>query len=166
VPPPGSTPTCDTVGVLAPAANIIASLEVVEGLKILVGREDQLLGQLLYVDVWNGTFERLAVGKGAARCSACDEKSFDFLKAEVGSYTTSLCGRNAVQVSVRGAKEVSFPALAARLENVGTVRFNQHMLRFQADSREVTVFPDGRAIIKGTSDEAVARSLYARYIGL
>jgi adenylyltransferase/sulfurtransferase len=165
-PPPGSTPTCDTVGVLAAAANVVASLEVVEGIKILMGREDQLHGALLYVDVWSGTFERLVVRKGDVACSACDEGHFEFLDAEVGSYVTTLCGRDAVQVSVRADTALSLTDLARRLEPAGSVRFNEHMLRFSSGPHELIVFSDGRAIIKGTTDEGVARSLYARYVGL
>lgn len=166
MPVPGSAPTCDTAGVLSTAVNIIASLEVTEGLKILLGKEEELYGGLLYVDVWNGTFERLTVGKRDAPCPVCDMGQFEFLEAREGSYLTALCGREAVQVNVRGEVQVSFPDLARRLAAVGEVRFNDYMLRFGVDSYELTVFPDGRAIIKGTTDEATARTLYARYIGL
>jgi molybdopterin/thiamine biosynthesis adenylyltransferase len=168
-PVPGSTPTCDTVGVLSPAVNVVASLEVVEGLKILTGKEEELYGPLLYVDVWAGTTERVEVRKRDDPCPVCDLGRFEFLEAREGSYLTSLCGREAVQVNVRGAARVSFPDLAKRLDSVGQVSFNDYMLRFQVDNKrpyELTVFPDGRTIVKGTTDEAVARTLYARYIGL
>lgn len=166
MPPPGSAPTCDTVGVLGPAVSIVASLEATEGLKLLMGKDDELHGRLLYVDAWQGTLERLEVIKGDTPCPACDLGQFEFLEAREGSYITRLCGREAVQVSVRGAARVSFPELARRLEAVGQVTFNDYMLRFGLDSCELTLFPDGRAIIKGTADEAMARSLYARYVGL
>ena len=168
-PVPGSTPTCDTVGVLSPAVNVVASLEVVEGLKILMGKEEELYGPLLYVDVWAGTTERVEVRKRDDPCPVCDLGRFEFLEAREGSYMTGLCGREAVQVNVRGETRVSFPELAKRLDSVGQVSFNDYMLRFQVDTKcpyELTVFPDGRTIVKGTTDEAVARTLYARYIGL
>ena len=165
IPVPGSTPTCDTAGVLSPAVNVVASLEVVEGLKILMGKERELHDRLLYVDVWAGTLERLTVGKRDDICPVCDLGEFEFLEAKEGSYLTSLCGREAVQVNVRGKAEVSLPTLAKRLESVGEVSFNDYMLRFRVNSYELTVFPDGRTIVKGTTDEAVARTLYARYIG-
>lgn len=165
VPVPGTTPTCDTVGVLGPAANVIASLEVVEGLKILMGRVDELHGHMLYVDVWTGEFERLSVRKGDAACPTCDEGKFEFLAGQAGSHVTTLCGRDAVQVSLRGSLRLSLPDLARRLGPAGKVRYNEYMLRFEPESHELTVFPDGRAIIKGTTDEGVARSLYARYVG-
>jgi hypothetical protein len=124
---------------------------------------------LLYVDVWAGTTERVEVRKRDDPCPVCDLGRFEFLEAREGSYLTSLCGREAVQVNVRGATRVSFPDLAKRLDAVGQVSFNDYMLRFQVDNKrpyELTVFPDGRTIVKGTTDEAVARTLYARYIGL
>jgi len=166
MPAPGSTPTCDTVGVLSPAVNIVASLEVTEGLKLLMGKEEELHGRLIYVDAWTGTLERLELGRGDDACPACDLGRFEFLEARVGSYLTSLCGREAVQVNVRGEARVSFPDLAERLNSVGQVTFNDYLLRFKVDSYQLTIFPDGRAIIKGTTDEAMARSLYARYVGL
>lgn len=166
IPPPGSALTCDTVGVLGPAVNVVASLEVAEGLKILVGREQERHDRLLYMDVWGGTLERLELTKGASPCPTCDLAQFEFLQASEGTYATSLCGRDAVQIGVRVDAQVSLADLASRLDSVGQVSFNDYLLRFRADAHELTVFPDGRAIVKGTSDEAVARALYARYIGL
>jgi adenylyltransferase/sulfurtransferase len=166
IPPPGSTPTCDTVGVLSPAVNVVASLEVAEGLKILMGSEQVHLGKFLYVDVWAGTLERLELRKGDGLCRACDLGQFEFLEATEGSYATRLCGRDAVQIGLHGRDQLSFPELAKRLDSVGPVTFNDYLLCFQADSYNLTVFPDGRAIIKGTADEALARTLYARYIGV
>ena len=166
MPVPGHTPTCDTVGVLGPAVNIVASLEVIEGLKLLMGREEELHGRLIYVDAWASTLERMELEKRDKPCPACDLGQFEFLEAQQGSYLTRLCGREAMQVNVRGEANVSFPGLAERLNSVGRVTFNDYMLCFQVDSYELTVFPDGRTIIKGTTDEALARTLYAKYIGL
>ncbi len=165
IPPPGSRPTCDTVGVLAPAVNMVASLEVAEGLKLLLGKADELNGTLLYVDAWTATLEQLELGKRDAPCLACDLGQFEFLEGRAGSFVTSLCGRDAVQIRFHGQGKVSLPELARRLSPAGEVTFNEHMLRFRVDSYELNVFPDARAIIRGTSDEDVARSLYARYIG-
>jgi molybdopterin/thiamine biosynthesis adenylyltransferase len=165
VPVPGSMPTCDTVGVLGSAVNVIASLEVVEGLKILMNKDDELYDELLFVDVWTGTLERFMVEKGDKACPVCDLRQFEFLEAKEGSYLSHLCGREAVQINVRGEREISFRGLAERLGSIGEVKFNEHMLRFRVNSYELTVFPDGRTIVKGTTDEAAARTLYARYIG-
>jgi len=166
MPVPGTVPTCDMVGVLGPAVSIVASLQVIEGLKLLMGREEELHGRLIYLDAWNGELERIAVDKGATSCPTCDLGQFEFLEAREGSYVTSLCGREAVQVNLRRGVQVSLPQLAARLESVGEVSYNAYMLRFGVDQYELTLFPDGRAIIKGTADESLARTLFARYVGL
>jgi len=165
MPPPGSTPTCDMVGVLNTVVNIVASLETTEGLKILMGREVELHGRLIYVDAWKGTMERLELEKRDGLCPTCDLGQYEFLEAREGSYLTSLCGREAVQVNVRGRNDISLPDLARRLGPVGEVTSNEYMLRFRVDPYELIVFPDGRTIIKGTADEGMARSLYARYVG-
>lgn len=165
IPPPGSRPTCDTVGVLGPAVNMVASLEVTEGLKLLLGKLEELHGTLLYVDAWAATLEQLEVGKRDAPCPACDLGNFEFLEGRAGSSVTTLCGRDAIQIRLRGQSQVSLGELARRLAPAGEVTFNSHMLHFRVDSYELTVFPDSRAIIRGATDEDVARSLYARYIG-
>jgi adenylyltransferase/sulfurtransferase len=165
LPAPGSTPTCDAVGVLASAAAVIAALEVTEAIKVLTGQREALRDGLLYFDVWAGTLDRLEMGKGVEPCPACDLGQFEYLEAQEGSWATSLCGRDAVQVRVRRETQVPFAALAARLEQVGEVAYNDYMLRLRVDGYELNLFPDGRAIIKGCTDPAQARTLYARYIG-
>ena len=166
LPAPGSTPTCETVGVLGPAVSAIAALEVTEALKLLTGQKGALYGQLLYLDVWDGELRRLTVSKGDGTCPACELGKFEFLESREGSWATSLCGRDAVQVVVRRGAKVSFGRLAERLRSVGQVSFNDYMLRFRVDTYELSLFPDGRAIIKGCTDLALGRALYARYIGL
>lgn len=165
IPTPGTVPTCDTAGVLGTAPQVIAALEVTEALKILSGRPELLHRRLLYVDVWRGTLERLDVTKGPQPCPACDEKRFEFLQGRRGTVVTSLCGRQTVQVSVRGTARPDFARLAERLSALGEVAYNEHMLRFRTGPHELVLFPDGRALISGTTEEGVARSLYARYFG-
>jgi len=166
MPLPGSMPTCDTVGVLGSAVNVVASLALTEGLKILAGKDEELHGKLIYADVWEGTAKQLDVSQGTAVCPTCSQGKFEFLEAKQGSSLTRLCGRDAVQISVRGEDKVSFSDLAKRLNPVGELSFNDYMLRFRVNSYELTVFPNGRTIVKGTPNEAVARTLFARYIGL
>jgi len=166
MPLPGSTPTCDTVGVLSTAVNVIASLKLTEGLKILTGKKDELHGKLIYADVWEGTAKQLEISQGAAVCPTCGQGRFEFLEAKQGSLLTRLCGRDAVQINMRGKERISLSELAKRLNSVGKVSFNDYMLRFRVNSYELTVFPDGRTIVKGTPDEAVARTLFEKYIGL
>jgi adenylyltransferase/sulfurtransferase len=166
LPAPGSTPTCDTVGVLGTAAAVIAALEVTESLKLLIGQSDALHGKLVCFDVWAGTMDRFEVAKGDRPCPACDLEQYEYLDAQHGSWATSLCGRDAVQINVRRESKVSFASLAERLRPSGQVAFNDYMLRFRANGYELNLFSDGRAIIKGCTDPALARTLYARYVGL
>ena len=166
-PPPGLTPTCETAGVLGPAVAVIASFEAVEAIKLLSGDDKALNTELFVVDIWDWTFRRLKVQGllGKVDCPCCQRRQFDWLDGALGSHTTTLCGRNAVQVANRRAQPLDFPEMASRLAPIGEVRHNAFMLRFAAEGHDFTVFPDGRAIIKGTNDIAKARSLYAQFVG-
>jgi molybdopterin/thiamine biosynthesis adenylyltransferase len=165
MPPPGSVPTCETAGVLGPAVAIIAALEAVEGLKILLDKREELLRSLVMVDVWSGDFEQVQTQKSKARCPVCDDRHFELLEVERGSTTAVLCGRNAVQISPWPAQELDLAALAERLSGAGPVTVNEYLLRMDVEDCQLTIFPGGRAIIKGTDDPARARALYARYVG-
>jgi adenylyltransferase/sulfurtransferase len=166
-PAPGEAGTCETAGVLSPIVNIIASFQATEAFKILTGRREQINRELIYVDVWDNIQRRIKIAPllGKVDCPCCRRRRFEWLEGEQGSQTTSLCGRNAVQVSHRTAARLNFEDLARHLEMLGEVSYNRFLLKFTADSHEFTVFPDGRAIIKGTSDVDKARTLYAKYIG-
>ncbi|HZR99187.1 MAG TPA: ThiF family adenylyltransferase [Chloroflexota bacterium] len=165
-PPPGTLPTCDTAGVLAPAVGVVANLAAAEGLKLLVGAHDKLNRALVWLDVWENTFHRLELGAPTADCPACQQRRFEYLDTQVGSYTLELCGRNTLQVVVPGRPPVALAELAARLAGAGAVTYNESLLRLRLPDYEITVFPDARALIKGTTDPLVARSLYSRYVGL
>ncbi|MGB8473024.1 MAG: ThiF family adenylyltransferase [Candidatus Acidiferrum sp.] len=159
----GLEETCDTVGVLGPIVNLIASLEVAEALKILAGREEALHDRLISCDVWTGRFQSLRVARNAA-CRACALREFTYLQGQAQPRIT-LCGRDSVQIHERN-RTLDLGELRGRLAaTVSDVRHNEFLLCFRVDSSQVTVFADGRAIVKGTRDPAVARSLYARYIG-
>ncbi|MDR3638494.1 MAG: ThiF family adenylyltransferase [Isosphaeraceae bacterium] len=166
-PPPGMTPTCETAGVLGPAVAIIASFEAVEAIKLLSGAFDALNKELIMVDIWDWAFRRLKVAGllGKVDCPCCKHRKFEWLDGALGSHTTALCGRNAVQVASRRSEPLNFAEMAARLTALGEVRHNAYMLRFATEGHEFTVFPDGRAIIKGTNDIAKARTLYAQFVG-
>jgi molybdopterin-synthase adenylyltransferase len=165
MPPPASVPTCETAGVLGPMVAVIAALEVTEALKILLDRREDLLRSLLMIDIWTGDFEQALTQQPSATCPVCGEGRYELLEAEGGSVATMLCGRNAVQIRPRPAPAVDLAALAERLAEVGDVEVNEYLLRLAVDGKEMTVFPDGRAIVKGVDDEAQARALYARYVG-
>jgi molybdopterin-synthase adenylyltransferase len=167
-PPPGMTPTCETAGVLGPAVAVIASFEAVEAIKLLSGSLEPLNTELIMVDVWDWAFRRLKIAGllGKVDCPCCQRRDFEWLDGRQGSHTTTLCGRNAVQIATRRADLLNFPEMAVRLAPLGDIRHNAFMLRFAADGHEFTVFPDGRAIIKGTNDIAKARTLYAQFVGV
>ena len=165
MPPPGSVPTCETAGVFGPVVAMIAALEATEALKILLEQRDELLCSLVMIDVWNGDFERAQVQRSKTECPVCDKGRYELLDAERGSVVAALCGRNAVQISPRPAQSLNLPALADRLAGLGEVTSNEYLVRLDVEGRQLTVFADGRAIVKGTDDPAQARALYARYVG-
>jgi molybdopterin-synthase adenylyltransferase len=167
MPAPGTAPTCDVAGVVGPIVTLMGSIAAAEAIKLLVGRGTLNAG-MIYVDLWDGTFDRVDLGMPRPDCPACGRAEYPFLAAEAGVRTTSLCGRDAVQVSVIGAHSANLAELADRLRagGVGDLQCNPYLLRAVLEGHEVTIFTDGRAIIKGTSDEARAASLYARYIGM
>jgi molybdopterin/thiamine biosynthesis adenylyltransferase len=169
VPAPGTTDTCDTAGVLGPAVNVIASLEAVDALKILSGQRELVSPSLLIVDVWDGTFRKMSIKdlRDKSDCPACKQGERVWLSGEQGSQSTVLCGRNAVQVSPQQKGELRLEELADKLSDSGTVTQNPYLLRLNLTDPdyEVTVFRDGRAIVKGTDDVGIARAVYSRYIG-
>jgi molybdopterin/thiamine biosynthesis adenylyltransferase len=160
-PPAGAQPTCETAGVLGSITALIASLQVSEALKILCGAE--VSRKITTVDVWSGEIRQLAQPSPDERCPACGRREFPYLNGERRS-PVSLCGRNAVQIHER-SRPLDLKDLAVRLAPLGIVRANEFALRFETPPYLLTVFPDGRAIVKGTTDVGVARSLYARYVG-
>jgi molybdopterin-synthase adenylyltransferase len=164
-PPPGTAATCDTAGVLGPIVNVIASIEALEAMKLITG-EGRLNDGLITIDLWENRFDRIASPARAEGCPACGRGEYEFLTAREGSRTTVLCGHDAVQISLGPAAGMDLAALARRLAPVGEVACNEFMLRFKAEGVEFTLFPDARAIVKGTSDAALARTLYAKYIGV
>jgi len=172
-PPPGSSPTCDTVGVIGPAVAIIANFQVAEALKILTGNIDRVTTTMLNIDLWSNSITQLKTARAfkAGECPCCGQRQFDYLDGKTGSRSAALCGRDAVQLVHRQQDQrIDFDELANRLGAQASVNSNEFMLRARIDDKnlsiELTVFPDGRAIVKGTSDESVARSIYARYVGI
>src|SRR6267154_266967 len=161
--PRGTVETCETSGILNSAVNLAASIAATEALKFLVGTRSKMRRTLLSWDVW--TNERAEVGASRPRpgCRACGERNFVHLAGEGRPHIT-LCGRNSVQIHEQ-QRPVDFTEMTTRLRPHGTVRHNEFVLKFWHEPYEMTLFPDGRAIIKGTTDTAIARSLYARYVG-
>jgi len=161
--PSSNEPTCDTVGVLGPAAGVIASLEAASAIKILVGQAQAGDARLVTADVWTGRFHSLRVPR-RENCRACGQGQFSYLEGEAQPRLT-MCGRDSVQIHERG-KRLDLATLGQNLAAAGNpVRQNGFLLRLQVPPYEMTIFADGRAIIKGTRDTSVARSIYARYVG-
>jgi molybdopterin-synthase adenylyltransferase len=159
----GLEETCDTIGVLGPIVNLIASLQAAEALKLLSGHPEALHGRLLSCNVWTGRMQSIGVARNP-ECRACARRNFTYLGGEAQPRIT-MCGRDSVQIHER-TRALDLGVLGLRLKPlVEDVRQNDFLLRFRIAPYEMTVFADGRAILKGTKDPAVARSLYARYIG-
>ena len=166
-PPAGSLPTCDTAGVLAPAVSLVAAAQAAEALKLLSGNAGDVSRKLTIVDLWRNTLRQINLAKlrEAGRCRACCQRDFEWLDGRRGSKTAVLCGRNAVQLRPDGIGSIDLPSLAQSLDGVADVFANDYLLRAETDKYTVTIFPDGRAIVAGTDDVGVARSVFAQLVG-
>jgi adenylyltransferase/sulfurtransferase len=166
-PPPGTTPTCDTAGILAPIVSVIASIEAAEALKILSGNRAAASRRLTIIDLWDGQMRQVDLSqlRASGDCAVCKRGEFHWLAGERGDATAVLCGRNAVQLSPPHGSTLSLEDLAKRLAGVGRLERNAFLLRLAVDGYVLTVFPDGRTIVAGTNDIATARTVHARYIG-
>jgi molybdopterin-synthase adenylyltransferase len=161
-PPAGAQPTCETAGVLGPVTSLIGSLQAMEAIKILSGRSESVRRKIFTADVWHGPIRETGMPPRDPDCPCCGRRDFVYLNGRRAP--VSLCGRNAVQIHEL-RRPLNLAELAVRLEGLGRVRRNEFALLFANRDYEITVFPDGRAIIKGTTDIGVARSIYARYVG-
>jgi len=168
LPQAGTFPTCDTAGVIGPIASVIASIQVTEAIKILTKNFKSVNKSLLEIDVWDTKFKQLDVEELSRlnNCPTCKSHNYEFLDAKDGVMITLLCGKNAVQVMYRNAGKVNLEQLAQRLSLTVDVSYNDFMLKFTDKDFEFTVFPDGRAIITGTNDASMAKSLYSKYLGM
>ena len=178
-PPPGASPTCDTAGVLGAAVSIIASHQVAQAIKLLTGNIDRLDRSLLSIDIWLNHHRTLDVStaRKTGDCPCCDQGIFEFLFGQTGGEAISLCGRNAVQISphLNDSKrlDMDLSSIALNLKEHGSFSVNEYLLHGQFTNEqgnkgipiELTLFPDGRAIVKGTDEPEFARSIYAKYIG-
>ena len=162
-PPRGTFETCETAGILNSAASMIAAVAATEAVKVLVGDGDKIRRTLLSFDLWANQHSEVAASSRRPGCRACEKLDFVHLGGGQRPHIT-LCGRNSVQIHERH-RPVDFAEMTQRLTPQGTVRHNDFVLKFWREPYEMTLFPDGRAIIKGTTDTAVARSFYSRYVG-
>lgn len=161
-PPPGSLPTCETQGILGTAPAIIASIQVTEAIKLLIGAEPSR--HLLSIDLWSRSFQQVKVLRDDD-CPTCAHGQLDFLETRETAWVTTLCGRNAIQITPPRESPLPLERLAQSLRELGEVSYNGLLLRLSVEGYELVLFPDGRVLIRGTTDEALARTLYARYVG-
>ncbi len=161
--PGGDVETCETAGILGTAVNFAASLAVTEALKFLTGQADAMRRTLLSFDLWSGERSEIQAGKPRSGCRVCGAREFRALAGEARPHIT-LCGRNSVQIHEHH-RPLDLAALAQRLRPLGEVRANGLLLRFSYSPYTLTIFPDGRALVQGTTDTGLARSLYARFVG-
>lgn len=164
-PPAGLSPSCDTAGVIGPIVGSIASLQVAEAMKILSGRGDRIHRRITTLDLWDNRRDLIELPPRDPECPCCGKREFPYLDGTLGADATTLCGRNSVQIRRRDGARIDLDGLAARLASLGQLERNKFLLRAVIDNYQLTVFADGRAIISGTYDLGVAKSLYARYVG-
>lgn len=166
LPPPGSSPTCDTSGVLAAVTGAVASIETALALKILVGSLPVEDVALFSIDVWNQTTRRVEMPASLGeQCRLCAQGQYDYLVAEP-TRTVTLCGRNAVQIIPGAGKNVDLDKLGRTLGALGSVDVNDFLLHYASPPYELTVFSDGRAIVRGTEEPSIARAVYSRLVGM
>ena len=163
-PPVASAPTCDTAGVIMPIINIVSAVQVAETFKLIAGHIEDLHGSLMQFDVWRNEWRRIGTGTPRVDCPTCGLAFYETLSS-ASEGAAVLCGRDAIQISPAQPTRLNFSTLAERLRRAGEVKFNEYLLRFKTGNFELTVFQDARSIIRGTDEIAVARSLYAKYIG-
>ncbi len=163
LPPEGIHETCDTAGVIAPAVSWVTAIQATEALKILAGREADLHGRLLSIDLWKNHSQSVRPAQNP-ECATCGQRRFVHLERSSPSQAV-LCGRNAVQIRQQHPTPIDLDFLRNRLESFGPVRGNNYLVECRLGNYDLTVFQDGRAIVKGTEDAGLARSLYARYVG-
>lgn len=165
MPDAGSSPTCDTAGVIMPIIASISAIQVTEAIKILVGNLDSLHRSLVQIDVWHNDWRKIKLAAPNPDCKTCGRGIFEFLDAESLEFSAVLCGRNAVQIAPARSTELDLHEFAINLSHIPDVKQNEYLVRFTEGEHEITVFRDARAIVKGTDDLSVARTLYSRFVG-
>jgi molybdopterin/thiamine biosynthesis adenylyltransferase len=167
-PQQGTGETCDTIGVIGPIVDLVASHQATEALKLLIADTQHLNLNLVHYDLWFNQHSSINVTKAHNDdCPACKKANFDYLNAELeGEFIQTLCGRNSVQIHPLTTRQLDLPAWAAKWTPLGKVHLSPFLLKFSIDSNHILIlFPDGRVIIQGTADITKAKSLYTRYIG-
>jgi len=162
VPQPGQLPTCDTVGIVNTLPSAVASLETTEAFKIMQGKAPAK--ELMFIDIWQGDLQKIAVRKNPD-CQACGKRDFEFLQAKKRKFAASLCGRNAVQIVPVRELRGGLADLRRKLVKLGDAEMRDGVLKFKTKGVELTVFPDGRTIVGGTTDISRAKTVFSKYVG-
>lgn len=167
VPPPGTSPTCDTVGVLGPIVNVIASTQAMEAIKILSGNRQSISRTLNIFDLWDSRMRQIKLDglRDQSQCLTCQQHDYSWLRGEKVGQSSVLCGRNAVQLSPPERQQLDLAHLREKLQSLGKVTANPFLLRVEVEGYTLTLFADGRTIVGGTEDVAVAKTVHAKYIG-
>lgn len=161
------TLTCETVGIIGSIAIVVAAIQSAEAIKILTEKKENLRKELLFIDLWKNEFEKIPISHlKKDDCPACGKKNFEFLEGKIISSTVSLCGSNSVQINPPVAKSIDLEKAIEVLKPYGIVVFNEYLIKLFYENYEITIFKDGRAVIKGTSEPSVARSLYSKFVGM
>ncbi|MBA2335193.1 MAG: ThiF family adenylyltransferase [Blastocatellia bacterium] len=166
MPDAGSTPTCDTAGVIMPIIASISAVQVTEAIKILVGDFKSLHHSLMQFDIWQNDWRKIKLKALNPDCKTCGQRGFEFLDSESQEFSAVLCGRDAVQISPPKPTRLNLKILAENLRKIAEVKQNEYLVRFVVDDYELTIFRDARAIIRGTDDVSAARSIYAKFVGV
>ena len=166
-PPPGTTATCDTAGILGGIVGVVASIQPIEAIKVLGGQRNAISRNLTVIDLWDNRIRQIGLDSLGQKgdCPTCTGRELPWLEGDRSSRTAVLCGRNSVQLRATQDAAVSLDLLAEKLDGIGNVVHNRFLLRLEVDKYQLTIFPDGRAIIGGTDDIAEARTVHSKYIG-
>ena len=166
-PAPGVMPTCDTAGIIGPAALVVGAVEAAEAIKLIVGATDRVGNRLLVCDLWEGVWRSIDLSTLAEHgCATCRSGDFPGLEGRMVTHAAAICGREAVQVAAPAGRLIDLASLASRLESFGAVTANPWMVRADVEQGiQLSVFADGRAIVSGTREESKARAIVARYVG-
>lgn len=165
MPSAGSAPTCDTAGVIMPIISSISAVQVTEAIKLLIGDLTALHGSLVQIDLWTNQRHAIKLGRPEPGCICCGARNFEFLAAENAAFAAVLCGRDAIQIAPAAASRLDLPSIAENWSRIASVKQNEYLIRLEVNGLELTLFADGRAIIKGTDEVAEARAMYSRFVG-
>jgi len=165
-PSPGSIPTCESAGIFGPVVGVVASIQAMEAIKILAGKMDAVVKNLIAVDLWPFRVQQITIHRLKEQsCPACHLGQYDYLQPSRVSQATILCGQESVQIKPPSPAQCDFDLLFERWSKLGSVEQSPFFLRFRTPEWTLTLFPDGRAIIHGINDAAQARTIYSRLVG-